>query len=173
MVGHAQTLETIAETAGPRRPWWNARRRRALLLFVLLAPSLVIFLLYRLIPLGWNAVLSFQFWSLGEPAKFAGIYHYEEMFLYDDVFWEALSNTLYFMLSAVIGIAGSLDECRFDTGPRAVERKSHRRTRSGDRHRCPHAAVVVWIGIRSPIQGEASESRSPEVCGGIVHRDAR
>lgn len=93
-----------AGRAGGARNWWTLRRRRALFLFVLLAPSLIIFLLYRLIPLGWNIVLSFEHWSLAKPARFAGLYHYEEMFLYDDVFWEALRNTLYFMLSAVAGI---------------------------------------------------------------------
>ena len=35
-------------------------------------------------------MLSFQFWSPTKPAEFAGLYHYEEMFVYDDVFWEAL-----------------------------------------------------------------------------------
>jgi ABC-type sugar transport system permease subunit len=34
--------------------------------------------------------------------------HYEEMLLYDDVFWEALWNTLVFMTSAPIGIAIAL-----------------------------------------------------------------
>jgi ABC-type sugar transport system permease subunit len=74
------------------------RQRELAFIWLLLLPALAIFLLYRLIPLGWNVLLSFQFWSPTKPAEFAGLYHYEEMLVYDDVFWEALSNTFLFML---------------------------------------------------------------------------
>ena len=60
--------------------------RERVLVWMFLAPSLVIFLLYRIIPLIWNGVLSFQFWSPYDPAEFAGLYHYEEMFFYDEAF---------------------------------------------------------------------------------------
>ena len=76
------------------------RHREYVLVWLLLLPALVIFALYRVIPLLWNAVLSFQFWSPTKPAEWAGLYHYEEMVLYDDVFWEALYNTFKFMLTA-------------------------------------------------------------------------
>jgi ABC-type sugar transport system permease subunit len=87
---------------GPRR--W--RRQGAI--WLLLAPSLAIFLLYRIVPLGWNAVLSVQKWSPLRPAEFAGLHHYEEMFLHDDVFWTSLQNTLVYMASAPVGIALAL-----------------------------------------------------------------
>jgi multiple sugar transport system permease protein len=86
-----------------------ARRwRRPGLIWLLLAPSLAIFFLYRIVPLGWNAVLSVQKWSPLRPAEFAGLYHYEEMFLHDDVFWTSLGNTVVYMSSAPIGIALAL-----------------------------------------------------------------
>jgi multiple sugar transport system permease protein len=84
------------------------RSRRAVLVWCFLAPSLAIFLLYRIIPLIWNVVLSFQEWSPYRASKWAGLMHYEEMLFYDDVFWEALGNTLIFMTSAPIGIALAL-----------------------------------------------------------------
>jgi multiple sugar transport system permease protein len=84
------------------------RSRRTVLVWCFLAPSLAIFLLYRIIPLVWNGVLSFQQWSPYRPSKWAGAMHYEEMLFYDDVFWEALWNTLIFMTSAPIGIAVAL-----------------------------------------------------------------
>lgn len=80
------------------------RTRELLLIWFFLAPSLLIFLLYRIIPLLWNGVLSFEFWSPFKPSEFAGLYHYEEMLLYDDVFWQAFWNTAVFMASAPIGI---------------------------------------------------------------------
>ena len=86
-----------------------ARRwRRQGMVWLLLAPSLAIFFLYRIVPLGWNAVLSVQKWSPLRPAEFAGLYHYEEMFFHDDVFWTSLKNTLVYMASAPIGIALAL-----------------------------------------------------------------
>jgi len=83
-------------------------RRRELVIWLFLAPSLVIFVLYRVLPLVWNVVLSFQTWSPLRRAQFAGLGHYEEMFLHDDVFWTSLRNTLVFMSSAPIAIAIAL-----------------------------------------------------------------
>lgn len=80
------------------------RTRELLLVWFFLAPSLLIFLIYRIIPLLWNGVLSFEFWSIYKPAEFAGLYHYEDMLFYDDVFWQSLWNTIVFMASAPIGI---------------------------------------------------------------------
>ena len=84
------------------------RTRELLLIWCFLAPSLAIFALYRIIPLIWNGILSFQFWSPYKPAEFAGLYHYEEMLFYDDVFWQSLWNTSVLMASAPIGIAFAL-----------------------------------------------------------------
>jgi len=85
-------------------PIRRKRTRELLLIWFFLAPSLLIFLLYRIIPLLWNGVLSFEFWSPYRPSEFAGLYHYEEMLFYDDVFWQAFWNTVVFMASAPIGI---------------------------------------------------------------------
>jgi ABC-type sugar transport system permease subunit len=84
------------------------RTRELLLIWCFLAPSLLIFLLYRIIPLLWNGVLSFQFWSPYKPAEFAGLYHYQEMLFYDDAFWRVLWNTIVMMGSAPLGIALAL-----------------------------------------------------------------
>lgn len=75
------------------------------LAWVLLFPSLAIFVGYRIVPLLWNIVLSFMFWAPGKEAKYAGIYHYEEMLFYDKGFWVALNNTAVFMLATPIAIA--------------------------------------------------------------------
>lgn len=90
------------------RPFSRKRTRELSLIWVFLAPSLAIFALYRIAPLIWNAILSFQFWSPYKPAEFAGLYHYQEMLFYDDAFWETLWNTVIFMASAPVGIAIAL-----------------------------------------------------------------
>ena len=88
-------------------PWAGRRARRVGLIVCFLAPSLAIFLLYRVLPLGWNLWLSFEHWSPLHPARWAGIAHYTDM-LDDDVFWQSLQNTLIFMAAAPIAIATAL-----------------------------------------------------------------
>ena len=93
-----------------RQPRFAERRstRKAVLIWSFLAPSLLIFLLYRILPLGWNVVLSFEAWSPLKPAVFIGLDNYQEMLFDDDVFWQALWNTFGIIASAPIGIAIAL-----------------------------------------------------------------
>src|SRR5262252_5924643 len=89
--------------------WFQRKRTRELALVVcFLLPSLAIFFLYRILPLGWNAWLSVHAWSPLKPAQFIGLDHYEEMLLDDDVFWQALANTLIFIASSPIAITAAL-----------------------------------------------------------------
>src|SRR3954453_1382286 len=96
----------LSEPAATRRASFTARKstRNAVLIWAFLAPSLVIFLLYRILPLGWNVLLSFEAWSPMKPAVFIGWGNYEEMLFDDAVFWQALWNTLLIIGSAPIGI---------------------------------------------------------------------
>ena len=90
----------------PAMTWFRRKRtREAALVVCFLLPSLAIFLLYRILPLGWNAVLSFQSWSPLKAAQLIGLEHYEEMLLDDDVFWQALANTLIFIACSPLAIA--------------------------------------------------------------------
>src|SRR5690242_5222888 len=89
--------------------WFHRKRTRELALVVcFLLPSLAIFFLYRILPLGWNAWLSVHAWSPLKAAQFVGLEHYEEMLLDDDVFWQALANTLIFIASSPLAIAAAL-----------------------------------------------------------------
>ncbi len=90
----------------PLRPA-RKRIRQAVLVWCFLAPSLAIFLLYRIIPLLWNAALSFSNWSPLKTMRWAGLDQYEDM-LHDDVFWQSLWNTLFFIASAPVGIVIAL-----------------------------------------------------------------
>src|SRR5262249_19515127 len=85
--------------------------REAALVACFLLPSLAIFFLYRILPLGWNIVLSFESWSPLRAARWIGLDNYDEMLFDDDVFWQALGNTLIFIgpsplrLALALGIA--------------------------------------------------------------------
>lgn len=98
-----------AVPAVARRPHCPSGKRtpHVLLVWCFLAPSLAVFLLYRIIPLLWNVVLSFADWSPLRRVQWAGLDQYEEM-LHDDVFWQALWNTLLFISSAPVGIVIAL-----------------------------------------------------------------
>lgn len=97
-----------AKPANTKRVVLRQSTRRAILIWAFLAPSLLIFLLYRILPLLWNVVLSFEAWSPLKPAVFIGLDNYQEMLFDDDVFWQALWNTFGIIASAPIGIAIAL-----------------------------------------------------------------
>lgn len=84
------------------------RSREILQIGFFLTPALLVLFVYRILPLFWNLVLSFMHWAPGQPHEFAGLFHYEELFRYDDIFREALSNTLIYMFSMPLAIAFAL-----------------------------------------------------------------
>jgi ABC-type sugar transport system permease subunit len=98
-----------ADGAARETGWWQRKRTRELTLIAcFLLPSLTIFFLYRVLPLAWNVLLSLHYWSPLKPARWAGLDHYEEMLLYDEVFWQALKNTLIFIAVSPFAIALAL-----------------------------------------------------------------
>lgn len=101
-------MRGLAKPADSKRAVLRRSTRRAILVWAFLAPSLLIFLLYRILPLLWNVVLSFEAWSPLKPAVFIGLDNYQEMLFDDDVFWQALWNTFGIIASAPIGIAIAL-----------------------------------------------------------------
>ena len=98
---------SVTDAPARRRPR-RAPIPRATLIWCLLAPSLAIFLAYRVMPLAWNLVLSFEDWSPLHPARWIGWDNYDEMLFDDEVFWQALWNTLIVMASAPVAIALAL-----------------------------------------------------------------
>lgn len=75
------------------------------MVYFFLLPSLAIFLLYRIIPIGWNLLLSFQEWKFIGPNAWVGFEHYADMFT-DEVFWQSFRNTLvYFFVGSPLAIA--------------------------------------------------------------------
>ena len=80
------------------------RSRELLLIYLFLLPAFAVFMLYRIIPLGWNLVLSFQEWKAIGPNPWIGLSNYTKM-LKDEVFWKSLSNTIiYFIIGSPIAI---------------------------------------------------------------------
>ena len=89
-------------------PALRRRTRQAALIACLLAPSLLIFLCYRILPLLWNLVISLQEWSPYRPPQWIGFDNYQELLFDDPIFWQAFVNTLWFMASSLVAIAIAL-----------------------------------------------------------------
>lgn len=64
--------------------------------YLLLAPYMIFFLLFTILPVLLSVVMSFTYYNLIEPPRFIGWFNYIRLFLDDDVFLIALKNTLLF-----------------------------------------------------------------------------
>ena len=67
-----------------------------------LAPNLLCFISFTIIPVVWAAVMSFTEWKIIGTPHWIGLENYREIFTQDEVFWQVLKNTLLFMASSVL-----------------------------------------------------------------------
>lgn len=72
------------------------KRRQKMVYLFMLAPFFVLFFLFTILPVLSSVVLSFFDFDAVSFPKFAGLDNYMRMFLEDDIFPKALSNTLVF-----------------------------------------------------------------------------
>lgn len=71
--------------------------------YVLLAPALIVYLLFAVYPMIDVIRMSFSSWNgLSPQAKFVGLANYRAVMTQDPVFWGALWNTLIWTTTAVI-----------------------------------------------------------------------
>jgi multiple sugar transport system permease protein len=64
--------------------------------YLLMAPYMLFFLVFTILPVIVSIVLSFTYYNMIDPPRFIGWYNYIRLFLDDDVFIIALKNTLLF-----------------------------------------------------------------------------
>jgi cellobiose transport system permease protein len=113
-----------------QRPPWRSRLTRFDMVvtpYLLIAPFFLLFAVFGLFPLLYNAVVSLRTWRLDDPTRdgWAGLDNYQRL-LHDSDFWHALVNTLgIFVLATVpqltlaLVIASLLNRrLRFRTGLR-------------------------------------------------------
>ncbi len=87
-----------------RATWEQMKKCRAQYLFM--APFLIIFTLFYIVPVIISIVLSFTYYNVFETPIFIGFQNYVNLFLADDVFLIALKNT--FIIAAITGPIGYL-----------------------------------------------------------------
>ena len=93
-------------------------RRSKLTILAFLAPNLAGFLVFTLLPVGAALGLCLFQWDLFHPPKFVGLTNFQALLgwtvhdgewrMNDPRFWKFLGNTLFFMLSIPVSMAGSL-----------------------------------------------------------------
>ena len=77
---------------------WHSR----LTPWVLIMPTLIGLVIFRLIPIVSSLVLSFTKWNLITDPKFIGVKNFTELFS-DPDFWKILGNTLKITAGYVVG----------------------------------------------------------------------
>lgn len=80
---------------------WAALRReiyRNRHYYILMAPYMIIFFIFTVLPVLASLGISFTYFNMLEPPRFIGWQNYSRLFLNDDVFLIALRNTFYFAI---------------------------------------------------------------------------
>jgi multiple sugar transport system permease protein len=79
--------------------WWSLKWREMRAnkhSYILMAPYMILFAVFTVLPVLVSIVLSFTYFNMLEFPKFIGWQNYTRLFLEDDVFLIALKNTLLF-----------------------------------------------------------------------------
>lgn len=79
--------------------WWSLKLREVKAnkhSYILLAPYMLLFALFTVLPVVISIVLSFTYFNMLEFPRFIGWQNYTRLFLEDDVFLIAIKNTLLF-----------------------------------------------------------------------------
>lgn len=82
------------------RSYWSKsgyRRDDVRAAFICLAPAILVFVLFYIIPMVYSAVLSLTEWGMGSITRFAGLSNYADL-LKDECFWNSLKVTLVYTL---------------------------------------------------------------------------
>jgi alpha-1,4-digalacturonate transport system permease protein len=94
-----------------------SRRRSFYIPYLFLAPNLLVFVIFIIIPAIYNFYLSLFKTSFDKPPEFVGLDNFIYLFQRDDFFWRALSNLIIFVIGDVglililsLGIALLLNE---------------------------------------------------------------
>lgn len=74
--------------------WTKIKQNR--MSYVLLAPFLIFFTIFTVVPVISSVFLSFTYFNMLQPPEFVGFLNYERMFLEDKIFLTVLKNTLLF-----------------------------------------------------------------------------
>ena len=106
----AQAIQATARPPIVTETWWQRHQMR-LAPAILLTPALLFFAVFVIWPIIASVWLSFFEWDGVSPKEWIGLSNYQELTT-DDVFWTAIGNNVWwllsFMLAPVFGLAVAL-----------------------------------------------------------------
>ncbi|WP_313731611.1 carbohydrate ABC transporter permease [Cohnella nanjingensis] len=90
--------------AASHPPAYGTRKRTGLVAhlkthkikYLMLAPFILLFFVFYIVPVASSIVLSFTYYNMLQPPRWIGLANYRLLFLEDDIFLIALKNTLAF-----------------------------------------------------------------------------
>lgn len=86
---------TIRTTTTIQRPRLRERQREAIACALFIAPAVIGFLVFTLVPLGISGYLSFTNFNLANTPDLVGLANYREMFT-DELWWKSVQVTLIY-----------------------------------------------------------------------------
>jgi len=91
-----------ARGGASRAPTAQGRLRPRLAPYLFLAPNLLVFGVFIIVPAVWNFYLSLFRVSLQAPPAYVGLANFGYLTRQDDVFWHAVRNTVVFVVGDVL-----------------------------------------------------------------------
>ena len=83
-------------SSGPKEHSLGFRLKKYRSSYLLMAPYMILFLLFTVIPVIASILISFTSFDMLSPPKWVGFLNYERMLLDDPIFFKVLKNTLIF-----------------------------------------------------------------------------
>jgi len=91
---------------------WYKKNSIAIAPYIFIAPNIILFLVFMIIPIIFTFYISFHDWGILGAPEFIGFQNFVSLFS-DKVFWTSLGNTVYYTavtvpLSAAFGLLGAI-----------------------------------------------------------------
>jgi multiple sugar transport system permease protein len=141
---HSELVATAASRplsgARTKASFWD-KNKRGFSAYLFMLPYLLIFFAFQFLPALSGAGISLTNWRILGTPKFIGLENYDYV-LHDDMFWNALGNTLKFTLYTVVPmvVGGLLLAVMLNARPRG-----HTITRTAIF--LPYAIMIAVVGI--------------------------
>lgn len=110
-----KSLDTL--TVAPRRETMRPGASRHGRLYLMLAPNVILFLLFTVYPIGWALRYMFYDWDGLTQPTYVGLDNFVRIFSHDPVFWQSVVNTfviasgkLFITIPLSLGLAVLLNE---------------------------------------------------------------
>jgi multiple sugar transport system permease protein len=106
-ITHVTATQTAAAAPHPGQSSWWRRNQRALAPWLFLAPGMIMFLVYVIVPIFQSMWISFYDWDgLGE-ARWIGLANYAEL-IDDDAFYTSLRNNVIWLVLYMLAVPAGL-----------------------------------------------------------------